>query len=89
MTHHILKSQLNQFAEVWRGNKVADLRNADRRFEAGDTACLREYDHITGAYSGREVEALITHVISHENQCALSRQAIAPEYCILSYQIVL
>lgn len=85
---HVLKSQLVQFAAVWSGAKVADLRRADRPYNVGDDACLREYDHEANTFTGREVVATITYITSQQNQCALSREAIAPEYCILSLKIL-
>ena len=80
MTTHDLKTWPPHFAALWDGTKRAELRRADRPFAVGDALCLREWDptmyewaigdgcdHEEAtefAYSGRQVWARITHIVS-------------------------
>lgn len=65
MTRHDLKIWPSFFDDVVSGRKTWEVRRVDdRRFEAGDTIRLREWDPGTGTYTGRETEVRVTYVIS-------------------------
>jgi Domain of unknown function (DUF3850) len=82
---HELKCWPKFFAAIARGEKRHDLRRAtDRDFRVGDRLLLREFDPDLGAYTGRTQRATITYITSAEMPCALSEQALNPEFCILS-----
>ncbi len=59
---HELKTWPEFFGEVWAGRKNAEFRKDDRKFKVGDELELREYDPESDSYTGREIEATITHV---------------------------
>ena len=64
MKTHELKTVQPHFDHVRSGVKRAEIRRDDRDFAVGDVLVLREYDPTTDSYSGREVEARITHVLA-------------------------
>lgn len=64
MKIHELKTHPTHFAAVASGAKRAEIRRDDRGYAVGDVLVLREYDHATDSYSGREVEVRVTHVLS-------------------------
>lgn len=63
MTLHDLKIWPDYFDDVAAGRKRAELRKNDRNFQVGDLCNLREFDPVTGKYTGRGVTASITHVL--------------------------
>lgn len=71
---HELKTWPRPFEAVWQGAKRAELRRDDRGFDTGDLLVLREWkppepgtivhEGDEGrAYTGRRIEAIITHVL--------------------------
>lgn len=67
--NHELKTTTAHFQQTIDGTKLFTVRdNTDRGFQKGDALCLREVDpkkvHITG-YTGRAINAVITHVSTH------------------------
>lgn len=82
---HELKSWPKFFEAIARGDKRHELRRAcDRDFRKGDRLRLREFDPETQCYTGREQTVEVTYVTSAKDPCALSEQALHPDYCILS-----
>jgi hypothetical protein len=79
---HVLKTWPEPFTAVWAGAKRAELRRADRDFQVNDHLILEEYDPESGAYSGRKVQARITHVLPG------GRFGLAEEYAMLSIEVV-
>jgi hypothetical protein len=77
---HELKTDPEPFGAVWSGHKRAEFRRDDRPFEVGDDLLLREFDQPSGAYSGREVVASITHIIRGSE----SRYGIPEGFAMLS-----
>jgi hypothetical protein len=63
MATHELKTWPDSFQAVWDGAKTAEFRRDDRGFEVGDRLLLREYVLTDDRYTGREVEAVVTHVL--------------------------
>lgn len=64
VAYHPLKTWPVHFRAVWDGTKTAELRKDDRAFRVGHLVCLKEYDPDKDTYSGRSVEARITHVVA-------------------------
>lgn len=81
---HELKSWPHLFDATVSGGKVHELRRNDRPYAVGDVLRLREYNPKTGEYTGRSADFLVTYLTSPNNPCALSDEALSPEFCILS-----
>lgn len=65
MKTHNLKTLPVHFKEVYAYNKTGELRFNDRDFKLGDFLILEEWDSVS-LYSGRRVQAMITHVLTSE-----------------------
>ncbi len=50
----------------------------------GDRLLLREFDPANQRFTGREQTVLVTYVTSADLPCALSEEALNPDFCILS-----
>ena len=73
------------FEAITLGEKRHDLRRSrDRHFKVGDQLRLREYDPASSSYTGREQTVVVTYITSAERSCALSNEALHPDFCILS-----
>ena len=59
MKVHELKIEPQHFQPVMENLKMAELRNNDREFVAGDTLVLREWN---GKYTGRTTVRNVVHV---------------------------
>ncbi len=60
---HFLKTALQPFDAVWKGQKKHEWRKHDRFFNVGEFLVLREYDTDPGGtYTGREIIAEITYM---------------------------
>lgn len=82
---HELKCWPKFFNAIARGDKRHDLRRAtDRNFHPGDRLLLQEFDPESAAYTGRSQTVVVTYVTSADMPCALSEQALHPDFCILS-----
>jgi hypothetical protein len=77
---HELKTVAPHFEHVWFNMKRAEVRRDDRGFAVGDMLVLREYDAAAGVYSGREIEARVTHILA-------GYEALAPGYVMLSIDV--
>lgn len=81
MTHE-LKIWPEYFKQLLSGNKPFELRKNDRGFQADDKLLLREYS-LTGGFSGRQISAEISCVVSGEwladGYCALGLKNIKEE----------
>tara|TARA_R110002110_G_scaffold324843_6_gene536893 strand:+ start:139 stop:468 length:330 start_codon:yes stop_codon:yes gene_type:complete len=85
---HELKCWPTFFAAIARGEKRHDLRRAtDRDFHPGDRLFLREFDPDKKKYTGQSQLVTVTYITSATMPCALSEQALNPEFCILSIAI--
>jgi hypothetical protein len=60
---HELKTWPGYFNAVAEGRKTYELRRDDRGYAVGDLLRLREWTPSGHAYTGREVERLVTHVL--------------------------
>lgn len=82
---HELKCWPKFFTAIAQGEKRHDLRRAtDRDFQVGDWLLLREFDPALDSYTGQTLRVAVTYVTSADMPCALSDQALHPEFCILS-----
>lgn len=90
MVVHSMKSWPEYFQAIKSGSRTSDIRSMkDRNFAVGDILDLREWDPRTSEYSGRELSAVVTHIISADHTpCALSSAVLERGYCVLSVQVV-
>lgn len=85
---HELKSWPQFFRAIMAGDKTHDLRRSDdRNFRVGDRILLREFDPQSEAYTGETALVDVTYITSAANPCALSNEALHPNYCILSIRM--
>lgn len=80
---HELKTVPPWFAMVFHGEKTAELRKHDRAFAAGDLLRLREFAPDEGRYTGSEVVAVITSIVTDADGPWL-----ADGYSMLCFKIV-
>lgn len=88
MTHHILRSWPQFFQAIKRGEKTHDLRHNDRGFQPGDTALLKEFDPVSGRYTGEEVMVEIPYITDRDRACAFSSAVLDRDYAILSLRLL-
>jgi hypothetical protein len=79
---HILKTWPEPFTAVWAGTKHAELRRDDRDYRVNDHLILEEYDPESRIYSGRKIQAWITHVLPG------GRFGLAEGYAMLSIDVL-
>ncbi len=84
---HCLKSHPDFFEAIRHGDKRHDLRRTDRPYAVGDIIRLEEFDPISQRYTGRRCDAVITYITSPDHPCALSKEALNPDFCILSIDV--
>jgi len=82
-TVHELKTVPPWFAMVYHGEKTAELRKHDRQFQRYDHLRLREYHPDCDHYTGSEVLAEITGVLTDGDGPWLSSG-----YCMISFKIL-
>lgn len=88
MPVHHLKCWPQFFEEIASGRKKHDLRRADdRNFQVGDMLILEEYNPKKEAFTGRTLMVEVTYITSADLPCALSKDALHPNFCILSIQL--
>lgn len=75
---HPLKTWPEFFQHIITGTKTFELRKNDRGFMPGDTLLLREYDPLREAYTGRDVEALVTYMVGG------GEFGLPPSMCVMS-----
>jgi hypothetical protein len=83
-----LKSWPKFFQPIINQTRTHELRRNDRNFKVGDQLILREYDPDESKYTGRRCKAEVTSITSSEESCAVSREALHPEFCILSINVL-
>jgi hypothetical protein len=86
--HEIVKHRLKSWPQFFErsllGDKTHEVRRADRDFRVGDILRLQEFDPQKSQFTGRECSVIVTYITSAELPCALSQDALHPDYCILS-----
>lgn len=80
--NHEFKCDVVPFHNVWVGAKRAEVRNlADREHcEPKDMLILREWDSVVKAFTGRYVNAIVTHV---QSGCGLP-----PDVFVISFHAI-
>lgn len=82
MVHH-LKTVNPHFSEVWASLKTFEIRGeGDRDFNKGDTLVLMEFLPENNCFSGRKIEAKVTHILRGKEW------GIMDGYCILSINLI-
>jgi hypothetical protein len=84
---HVLKTRPSQFNAMLNQRKGHDLRRDDRDFRVGDRVLFYEHDDNSDLYTGRVLKAKIGYITSSSNPCALSDEALADGFCILTIQL--
>lgn len=85
---HSLKCWPPFFGEINTGSKKFELRRNDRNYKVGDVVVLNEYIPDSKEFTGRSVLCTITSIISKENMCPEWREALHPDFCIFSIEII-
>ena len=85
---HRVKSWPQYFKPIMAGLRTHELRRNDRDYDVGDFMILEEFDPITKQYTGDVLEVEITAMTSMNQPCAVSSEALDPEFCILSIRRV-
>lgn len=81
MAIHSLKTHTEYWIDVHNGLKAFEYRKNDRDFKAGDVLVLRCYDQIAHEYTGNEITANVTYV--------LTKAPGLPEgYCIMGIEVI-
>lgn len=83
---HVLKSAPRYFDAIFRGVRTHELRRNDRNYQVGDVLELHEYDD--GYYTCRRCTVEVTSMTSAKQACAASKEALHPDFCILSVRLV-
>lgn len=82
-THH-LKSWPQFFNPIRDGVRTHELRRNDRNFAVGDFLVLHEFDPVNQRYTGEKCDVQVTSMTSFSEPCAVSNEAMNPNFCILS-----
>ena|ERR1700733_1682712 len=85
---HELRSWPEFFKPIKEGTRTHELRRNDREFAVGDTLVLREFDPKTQIYTGEQCRVAITSITSFSQPCAVSGEALNPDFCVLSVRRV-
>lgn len=86
---HELKSWVGLFEPLKTGVKTHDIRVMDRDFNVGDVCYVREYEPLTGQYTGRSLFYEITYITSSKHQeCAFSPSALHYASGVLSVKVL-
>jgi hypothetical protein len=62
---HVLKTRMVAWPSLPEGERRVEIRRNDRDYRVGDTLVLREWDHASESYTGRECRAVIRHILYH------------------------
>lgn len=69
MTEHELKCYMPEFAVKWNGTRHWDFQKQEN-FKEGDLLIQKEYDPVSGLFTGRSIEERVTKVnyltVQHE-----------------------
>lgn len=80
---HELKTWTRFFDAVADGRKTFELRKDDRGFKVGDVLRLRDYDPVEGAYTGGQIDVVVTYVTD-----ASPLDCLAPGYVCMGIKRV-
>lgn len=84
MRTHIVKSWPQFFGPICAGRRTHELRKNDRNYQVGDLMELNEFLPDKQTYTGHKCLVEITSITSNQEPCAVSEDALKPEFCILS-----
>lgn len=88
-TTHLVKSWSMFFTDILTGERTSDIRLNDRKYAVGDIMVLQEFDPVKFVYTGRQQAVRITYLQQNKsNPCAISREALAEGYAVLSIKLV-
>jgi hypothetical protein len=86
---HMVKSWTSFYKYIESGERLSDIRKNDRRYAVGDILELNEFDPVKFVYTGRKMDVEITFIQNNKsNPCAISEQALHPDYIVLTIQKV-
>lgn len=88
MKTHSIKSWPKFFIPISCGERTHELRRDDRNYEVGDWLHLNEFDPGSGNFTGRSCMVKITSLTSANEPCAVSKEALHGDFCILSVKLV-
>lgn len=83
---HDLKIAPDHFIGVFSGQKKAEYRLNDRGFQVNDVLLLREI--YSGAYTGRSICAVITHILDIDDFHDFPDNAPFAGYVMLSIDLI-
>jgi hypothetical protein len=86
--HHV-KSWPQYFKPIEAGLRTHELRRNDRDYNVGDLMVLEEFDPAMKKYAGNVLEVEITAMTSMNQPCAVSSEALDPEFCIPSIRPII
>lgn len=66
-----------------------ELRRNDRDYQVGDVLMLKEFEPSIERFTGRYALVEVTSMTSAEQVCAVSHDALHPDFCILSVKFML
>jgi hypothetical protein len=81
MRHHELKTHPDPFAAVWAGVKTYEIRVNDRDYAVGDELRLREWDPVSGCYTGPWIDANVDYLTRG------GEWGLPAELCVMSIKI--
>lgn len=83
---HELKCWVHWFEALWDGRKTCEVRQDDnaKAFKVGDKLLLCEWNPTSEVYTGRRIEAVVTHITCLDN---VPRLEVAPGWVVLSLRI--
>jgi len=84
---HHLKSWPQFFHPIRHGSRTHELRRNDRDFAVGDLLVLHEYDPQAQRYTGAACQVEVSSITSLKQPCAVSEDALHPDFCILSIRL--
>ncbi len=79
MSTHALKTRPEYYQAIINGDKTFELRKADRDYKVGDRLLLQEWDPVSGKYTEREGNYVISYILSGEFS-----EKILPGYVLMS-----
>lgn len=79
MKTHYLKTWVEYFQAVRRGDKDFELRKDDRDFQVGDVLILEEWDHINDEHTGDSIDKVVKYKLTG------GQFGLEEGYCIMSF----
>ena len=90
MQTHYLKTWPEFYKEILSGNKTFEIRKNDRKFAAGDTLVLQEWDPIlvdrdnpSSGYTGNDIRRRVDYVLTSDKSAGL-----IAGYCVMTISLL-